>query len=74
MSDTETRPTPEEVVGPLEFTPGSVVEHLARHGYRIVHPDDVVAFELDGRELATEEAYLHGWNACRAHIFGGDDE
>lgn len=84
MPDTTVRPTPADIIchftGELDSTgevnarfTEMVLARLAEHGYVIVHPDDVDAFDLDGRELATEQAYLHGWNDCRAHIFGGTD-
>ena len=69
MSDTETRPTPEEIIAPLEYTPGTVESHLSRHGYRIVHPDDV---RIDASLADTE--YGRGFTDCRDFIFGGDDE
>ena len=60
-----------------EFT-----EALAEHGYRIVHPDDVPDSRYSGsphppdhlETNAEADAWDLGWNACRAHIFGGDDE
>ena len=80
MNETETRPTPEEIAGSaLEashcgaWVDGvDLIRNLTMRGYVIVHPDDLpMNDEPDGPADGT---YEHGWNACRAHIFGGDDE
>lgn len=82
---TSERPTPRELAGD---SPASYSFDKARHnllddieeaGYVIVHPDDVpYGPEPDPKKngySAMEDgdyAYEDGWNACRSHIFGGD--
>jgi len=49
---------------------------LAAAGYVIVHPDDVPArsVEWSGIEadpFASDVNRAHGWNDCRAAVFGG---
>ena len=79
MNETETRPTPEEIAEALEDqhdgitsspTIDEFTEALAEHGYVIVHPDDVPRYT----NAAEDHHERRGWNACHAHIFGGDDE
>lgn len=77
MSD---RPTPEEIV---DFTiddhseteslrPEHILDALAAHGYRIVHPDDVPERDVRGDHHDTAQERARGWNACRALVFGGE--
>lgn len=65
------RPTPEEIVTESalaadDWGPSDMLDALAAHGYRIVHPDDVPV----GDWIDWPADRNHGWNLCRAHIFG----
>ena len=70
-STATTRPTPEQIIDPLEFTPGQVLAALAEHGYVIVHPDDVPSMDGDD-PLYLDSPYGAGFNDCHARIFGAD--
>lgn len=75
------RPTPEEIArsGSREYVNPrlDLLAHLRGHGYVIVHPDDVPVRSEEWRGVyvdptCVEPMQAHGWNACRRHIFGGD--
>lgn len=48
-----------------------VEENLTRHGYVIVHPDDVPEMAMTDT-LYLDAPYGVGYNACRTRIFGED--
>ena len=48
----------------------TILRRLKRHGYIIVHPDDVPKLDPVAHAfLDLEASYGAGWNDCRAHIF-----
>lgn len=67
------RPTPEELAVSGHASNNAIrqafLAWIHEYGYRIVHPDDVP--RMIGSDIRQRQ---DGWNACRAHIFGGDDE
>lgn len=65
------RSTPDEIEQMCEGRDPDVyvlLDELAAHGYRIVHPDDVP--EGDWIDWPADRKY--GWNLCRRLIFGDE--
>lgn len=74
------RPTPEEIAGKFDATPGLdtpaslYLGALHYQGYVIVHPDDVPEHSHGYPPPTPVHSFnwCEGWNACRRRIFGDD--
>jgi hypothetical protein len=69
-----TRPTPEQIADEFGIDAHNLLARLDHHGYVIVHPDDARIVDPNSAESTYNGTWGDGWNACRQHIFGDDDE